>query len=208
MTDDMDCNASFSSESRKSGSCAPSVSDLQILVHEADVAAARLVRRLRLAAHEREDLRQDLLADLISRINGFDPTRGSLGAFAGKVIAHRAARLAARIRRDREVFSSVSLDDPLSGTNGDTLGDMIAESDGYAAAMGQPTDGFAAVERRLDLDRALGALRRSDLALCAQLIQRTPTELSQDGVGSRATLYRQVHEIRLRLMIGGLADAA
>jgi DNA-directed RNA polymerase specialized sigma24 family protein len=182
--------------------------DLALLFHEADVAAARLVRRLRLPTHEREDIRQDLLVDLISRINGFDPTRGSLGAFAGTVIAHRATRLTHRLQRERAVFAPVSLDDPLAGTEDATLGDTIADSSGYSAMVGQPIDRVAAVEHRLDLDRALGTLRRSDLALCARLVHRTPTELSQDGLGSRASLYRQVHEIRLRLMTGGLSDAA
>jgi RNA polymerase sigma-70 factor (ECF subfamily) len=210
MTDDMDASGSLTSRSRKSGPSAPllSRSDLQILLQETDVAAGRLVRRLRVPVHEREDLRQDLLVDLISRLKSFDPARGTLGAFVGTVIAHQATRLAARIRRDRGLFAPVSLDDPLAGTDGDTLGDTIPESSGYAALMGQTTDGFAAVERRLDLDRALGMLDRSDLALCARLIHQTPTELSDDGLGSRASLYRQVHEIRLRLMTGGFSDAA
>lgn len=182
--------------------------DLVLLLREADVAAAWLVRRLRLPEHEREDLRQDLLIDLISRIKGFDPARGSLGAFAGKVIAHRATRLMGRLRREREAFPAVSLDDPLPGYEGTTLGDTIAESDGYPAMMGQPSDGFAAIERRLDLDRALGYLRRSDLSLCAMLVHQTPTELSEDGLRSRATLYRQLRDLRLRLMAGGLSEAA
>jgi DNA-directed RNA polymerase specialized sigma24 family protein len=211
MTDAMNSTASITSDARTSGSFATplSRSDLQILLREADTAAARLVRRLRLPAHECDDLSQDLLVDLISRVKGFDPTRGTLGAFAATILAHRAARLAARIRRDRDLFAPVSLDDPLTGPDGGgTLGDTIAEADGYAAMVGQPPDRFAVVERRLDLDRALGALRGSDLALCGRLIHRTPTELSQDGLGSRATLYRQVQEIRLRLMTAGLAAAA
>jgi RNA polymerase sigma-70 factor (ECF subfamily) len=182
--------------------------DVVLLHREADVAAARLVRRLRLPLHEREDIRQDLLVDLIARLPAFDPARGSLGAFAGKVVARRAARLAARIRRDRELFAAVSLDTPLAGTEDTTLGDSILESSGYAALMGQATDRFAAVERRLDLDRALGTLCDADLALCSRLIHRTPAELSRNGLGSRATLYRQVRNIRLRLMMGGVPSAA
>ena len=185
-----------------------SEADLLLLRREAEVAAARIVRRLRLATHYREDLRQDLLLDLIARLKGFDPTRGSLGAFAGKVIDHRAARLTHRLRRERNVFAPVSLDDPLPGAEDATVGDTLAESCGYPAMMGQPSDRFAAVERRLDLDRALSRVLRSDLALCAQLVNRTPTELSQDGLGSRASLYRQLHELRLRLMTGGIPDAA
>jgi RNA polymerase sigma-70 factor (ECF subfamily) len=205
----MDSIASTTSDI-KSGSLATPLSqpDLEILLHEADVAARRLSRQLGLCCDDLADLRQDLLTDLISRIKDFDPTRGSLGAFAGTVVAHRAARLAARIRRERAVFAPFSLDDPVGGPEDITLGETIPESGGYPAMMGQPTDGFAWVECRLDVDRALGTLRGSDLALCAMLVHRTPTELSENGLGSRASLYRRVHEIRLRLMTGGLSDAA
>jgi RNA polymerase sigma-70 factor (ECF subfamily) len=175
------------------------------LLHETDVAARRLSRQLRLSCDDLADLRQDLLVDLIVRLKSFDPTRGSLGAFAGTVVAHRAARLAARVRRDRSMFAPISLDDPMPDAKGTTVGDTIAESSGYSAMMGQPTDGFASIDRRLDLDRALGTLRRSDLALCAHLIHRTPTELSQDGRGSRASLYRGMRKVRLAFMATGLA---
>ena len=203
--------ASITSDARTSGPFATPISrsDLQILLHEADVAARRLSRQLRLSRDDLADLRQDLLVDLIARLKSFDPTRGSLGAFAGTVVAHRAARLAARICRDRSMFAPVSLDDPLPDTGGTTsVGDTIAESGGFSAMMGQPTDKIANANRRLDLDQALGTLRQSDLALCAHLIHRTPTELSHEGLGSRASLYRQVHEIRLRLMTAGLSDGA
>lgn len=66
-----------------------SPSDLDILRREADREAARLVRQFRLPSHERDDLRQDLLVDLIARLPGFNPDRGSLGAFAGAVMSHR-----------------------------------------------------------------------------------------------------------------------
>jgi RNA polymerase sigma-70 factor (ECF subfamily) len=182
--------------------------DVDLLHREADVAAARLVRRLRLPLHEREDIRQDLLVDLIARIKSFAPARGSLGAFAGTVVAHRVARLAARIRRDRDLFAPVSLDTPLAVTEDATLGDILPENAGYAAMMGQATDRFAAVERRLDLERALGQLRWPDQALCAELLHRTPAEISERGSASRASVYRKVQEIRLQLMVHGLADAA
>jgi RNA polymerase sigma-70 factor (ECF subfamily) len=53
------------------------------------------------------------------------------------------------------------------GGDGLTIGDSIAEADGYGAWLGQPTDAFAAVERRIDLDRALGTLPAETLPLCA-----------------------------------------
>ena len=68
--------------------------DLRTVLHEADVAARRLLRQLRLPCHDLDDLRQDLLADLIARLRGFDPERGSLGAFSGIVLANRSTRIA------------------------------------------------------------------------------------------------------------------
>ena len=54
--------------------CSPiSPPDLQVLLLEADVAARRLCRKLRLSRDELADLRQDLLTDLIARYPAFDP---------------------------------------------------------------------------------------------------------------------------------------
>jgi DNA-directed RNA polymerase specialized sigma24 family protein len=182
--------------------------ELQLLCREADIAAGRLVRRFRLSSHEREDLRQDLLLDLIARLRFFDPSRGSLQAFVGTVFAHRAARLAGRIRRERMLFAPVSLDQPSPAGEGSTLADSLPEADGYPALLGQAYDGFASAERRIALDRALGHLRPSDLALCADLVERSPGELGQAGGPSRASLYRHIGEIRMRLTAAGLSTAA
>ena len=182
--------------------------DLDLLRRDADRTARRLVHGLGLGSQERDDLRQDLVADLIARLKSFDPSRGTWGAFVGTVLAHRAARLAGRIRRERRVFAPVSLDDPRPGCGGGTVGDAVAEADGYAAWLGQPTDAVAVVERRLALDRALGTLGRSDRALCAALAWNTSDGLSRAGHGARATLYRRVAEIRLRLTAAGLEGRA
>lgn len=149
--------------------------EVALLQREADRAAARLVRAFRLPAHERDDLRQDLLVDLISRIKDYDPARGCLGAFTATVVAHRTARLARRICRDRAVFAPVSLDDPAGGAEAITLGETIAEDGGYAALMGQPANDVAALERRLDLGRGLEQLRQPEQALCAELIHHAPS---------------------------------
>jgi Sigma-70 region 2 len=185
-----------------------SSAELSLLIREAERAASRLVRKFRLPPVERNDLRQDLLIDLIVRLKSFDPARGSLGAFVVTVVAHRSARLATLILRERELFAPVSLDDLLPESEGTRVGETISEESGYLTMLGQQTDRFVEAERRHDLDQALGTLPPLDLNLCAKLIHRTPTELSQDGQGSRASLYRRVREIRLRLMTAGLLSAA
>jgi RNA polymerase sigma-70 factor (ECF subfamily) len=182
-------------------------SDVQLIIREATAAATRLIHRLRLPRHQHEDVRQDLLVDLLTRLKAFDPARGMLGAFAGKIVAHRANRLAQGIHRERTLFASFSLDDPLPDSEGTPLSDIISEADGYSAISGQPTDRVHELERHLDLDRALGSVREDDLALCADLIDGTPTQISRGGARPRASLYRQVREIRLRLMAAGVSAA-
>jgi RNA polymerase sigma-70 factor (ECF subfamily) len=72
---------------------------------------------------------------------------------------------------------------------------------------GQPTDAFAAIERRIDLERRLGVLPRKDGALCAALSRSTVIELAAQGRGARASLYRRVQNVRLALTASGLRAA-
>ncbi|MCQ4159219.1 hypothetical protein NON00_04690 [Roseomonas sp. GC11] len=182
--------------------------DLAALQRDADRVAQRIIHTGRMPRHEQEDLRQDLLVDLLARLKGFEPHRGSLGAFAASCFEHHALRLATRFRRGRAAMTAVALDAPQPGRGSLTIGDTLAEAEGYGAWLGQPTGAFAAVERRLDLDRALGALSADQIALCAQLVERTPHAIAKGSRVSRATLYRQLAELRLRLLAAGIPAAA
>lgn len=186
-----------------------SQADLQTLLHEADIAARRLIRKLRLSKEDLDDIRQDLLVDLIARLPAFDPERGSLGAFAGLVLRNHATRIAAKIKRAREAFGAVpvSLDEEQPGRDGVARGELIAEADGLSAWLGQRVDAFAAIERRLAVGRGLGLLDRRDGALCAALAHTTIERLAAQGRGSRSTLYRRLRDIRLALMAHGIEAA-
>ena len=186
-----------------------SQSDLQILQFESDVAARRLIRKLRLPYDDLADLRQDLLLDLFARLPAFDPERGSLGAFAGIVMANKATRIANKVKRERQLYGAVpaSLDETLPNGDGATRGDLIAEEAGLAAYHGQPVDAFAEVERRLDVARGLGTLDSNDGSLCAALSRTTVDRLAGNGRGARSSLYRRVKDIRLALLAAGLRAA-
>ncbi len=186
-----------------------SQSDLQILQFESDVAARRLIRKLRLPYDDLADLRQELLVDLIARLPAFDPERGSLGAFAGIVMANKATRIAHKVKRDRRLYGAVpaSLDETLPDSEGLTRADLIAEENGLAAYFGQRVDAFAEVEHRLDVERGLGTLDPNDGALCAALSRTTIDRLTGGGRGARSSLYRRVKDIRLALLAVGLRAA-
>ena len=185
----------------------PSHVDLTPVYRLADRAAADLCRTLRLPSHERDDLRQDLLCDLLGRLPAFDPERGTLSAFAQVCFKHHGSRLARQRRREAAAVV-VSLDAPLPGRPQQTLGDTFAETDGLSAWLGQSTDSATVVERRIDLANALQSVDPIDVPLCAALVDQRPDEVAKTGQQSRATVYRRVREIRLRLLVAGVASWA
>ena len=179
------------------------------ILDEADVAACRLHRRLCLPAADLDDLRQDLLIDLICRLPAFDASRGSIGAFAGIVLRNQASRIALRLHRDRWSGRGtlVSLDAPLRPDTTDTFGDTLSQSDGLAAWHGQDCDDLARTNLRHDLARVLGQLAPAARIFCAALGQCPLRDLVAQGVGSRSALYRRTGELRFDLTARGLGPA-
>jgi RNA polymerase sigma-70 factor (ECF subfamily) len=178
-------------------------SDLANLLDEADAAAARLRRRLRLPRADLDDLRQDLLLDLIRRLPAFDARRGSIGAFAGIILRNQASRIAMRLRRERRACGGGLLPLDALGGDGRKLGDRLTEEDGITAWFGGCVCVVEATDRRIDLARALGALQARDLTLCAAMAQCPVRGLAGRGHGSRATLYRRLRELRCMLAAHG-----
>ena len=93
-----------------------------------------LHRKLMLPAADLDDLRQDLLVDLICRLPGFDARRGSIGAFANIVLRNQSSRIAIRHHRQRRMQGGtvLSLDAPVSSGT-EPLGCLLTEADGLAA---------------------------------------------------------------------------
>lgn len=174
--------------------------------------ARRMMRIARLPAQEREDVEQDMLLDLLARLPGFDPARGTLEAFATVCFRHRGIRLAERLRRERQRHHLTAFDEVVSQDRDPegrlTLAEVLPEADGLLAWWGQPWDAAAAVERRLDLNRAAAALDSRDHPLCAALSAASAQEAVRAGTLSRASFYRRLGEMRLRLLAAGIASAA
>ncbi len=181
--------------------------DLVTLLEEADAAASRLWRRVRLPRADLDDLRQDLLLDLIRRLPAFDARRGTMGAFAGIVLRNQASRIATRIRRERKASGGhpLSLDVPCG--DGTTLADRLSANDGPAAWHGGRACTIEATDCRIDLARALGALEACDLTLCAAIAHCPVRDLAGRGFGSRATIYRRLQDLRCVLAANGARAA-
>ena len=182
--------------------------DIETVIREADAAAQRLRRKLCLPVYEREDLGQDLLVDLLRRLPGYDPARGSIGAFANIVLRNQSSRIAMRYHRQRRAQGGplLSLDVPLSGAR-EPVGDTLTEDDGLSAWHGQTCCAVAVTELQHALQSALAQLPAEDRRFCAALAHRPVTALAAEGFGSRSALYRRVSDLRHVLTAYGLGPA-
>ena len=182
--------------------------DLATLIDEAAAAARRLHRKLVLPAADLDDLRQDLLVDLICRLPGFDARRGSIGAFANIVLRNQSSRIAMRHHRQRRAQggSLLSLEVPLAGAR-EPVGDTLTEDDGLAAWHGQSCCAAAVTELHHALQAAVARLPTEDRRFCAALAHRPVSALAAEGFGSRSALYRRLADLRHVLTAHGLGPA-
>ena len=182
--------------------------DIETIIHEADAAAQRLRRKLSLPLCEREDLGQELLVDLLRRLPAYDPSRGSIGAFANIVLRNQSSRIAMRHHRQRRVQggSILSIEVPLAGTR-EPVGETLTEEDGLAAWHGQTCCAAAVTELHHALQAALARLPAEDRRFCAALAHRPVTALVAEGFGSRSALYRRLADLRHVLTVHGLGPA-
>ncbi len=182
--------------------------DIETVVHEDDAAAQRLRRKMRVPLCEREDLGQDLLVDLLRRLPAYDPSRGSIGAFANIVLRNQSSRIAMCHHRQRRAQggSLLSLEVPLAGTR-EPVGETLTEEDGLAAWHGQTCCAAAVTELHHALQAALARLPAEDRRFCAALAHRPITALAAEGFGSRSALYRRLADLRHVLTAHGLGPA-
>ena len=178
--------------------------DLHPILAGADRAARRFCRKHARQFVEHEDIRQELLLDLLSRLHQFDARRSPLRPFVVMCFAHRLAQLLRAARREHATRHPVELDAPVVTGGIICVIDNLAESDGFGTWIGQPTDQILALELRLDFDRALSAMAADVVPLCAALLRHGSSRRGPSM--SRTTLHRRKHDLRCRLLAAGIGD--
>lgn len=181
-----------------------STAELHLLHRDAERVARRMTAASCLPYQDREDIRQELLMDLLARLPHYRAECSQLRSFANLCFRHRAARLSSRGRRDLRARHPISLEAPVPGENGRALVDTLAESDGYAAWIGQPTDSFAALELCLDLQRVLDRLPTASRSHYFAL-QRQGEQRRHASTGARTTAFRRTRDLRRHLRAAGIS---
>lgn len=157
---------------------------LAVAMAAAGRAARKVSRHAKDPACDRDDHRQDILVDLISRAARFDPARGSWGAFVTVV-----TRNAARTMLDRRAG-------------------MITVVPAEVEALGDIAQGHAeaASAARIDTTALLQRLPASLLLVLVGVAEEGGVTDAQRASGMpAASFYRALRQLRLRLIAGGLA---
>lgn len=157
---------------------------LAVAMSAAGHAARKVSRHAKDPAFDRDDHRQDILVDLVSRTARFDPARGSWGAFV-TVVTRNAARTMLARHTGMIAFAPAEVE---------VLGD-IAQAHAEAAS---------AV--RIDTTALLHRLPPSLLPVVMGVAEEGGITDAQRTSGMpAASFYRTLRQLRLRLIAAGLA---
>ncbi len=181
---------------------------IKYAVKRAHFKARQLIGRSGFTEADFQDLRQELLADVLARLPKFDGRRASAKTFVSRLIDNRIATILehrhASCRDPRREESS--------------LDDWVRDEDGKWARRGETMDEEAVLARAGRLGRARE--ERDDLAidtqvvidglpddlkdLCVRLKTQTVARISRDTGVSRPLLYERLKAIRARFREAGV----
>lgn len=164
-------------------------------VQEACRCASRLIATAGFRRDDREDLRQEIILDLLRRTPRFDSARGEWQGFVRGVFRHRQIGLIVQRRRRRwEVLA----------------GDLGPPEDGHVDRLDaldcrRRTDPAPVSQLRLDVSRVVAGLPPGLRSLAGVLSQMPVSEVCQHTGKSRATVHRMTVQIRKAFVNAGLA---
>jgi RNA polymerase sigma-70 factor (ECF subfamily) len=166
---------------------------IDIAIEVASRCATSLIATGSFRSDDREDLKQDILADLIRREGRFDTARGDWPGFVWGVARHRSwVLIRHRRRRTWEVLA----------------GDMKRGDD----VDGDPMEAFedrrrthtvAALHLRIDVQQVVANLHPRLRCVAVLLSQMPVAEVCQHTGKSRSTVHRMTVEIRGAFLAAG-----
>lgn len=159
-----------------------------------------------LSANDREDLQQDLLADMVERAGQYDPGKSGLGTFTALIAKNHASDYLRSYSKDRTqlIFSSGMADEDEPEAAND-IGSLFEAAE---SAWSDAPDYYAERDTYRDLLTAL-AYMTDDQKSLFNLLEESgdlPTACKAYG-SSPATFYRRVNDLQMHLRMFGLKAA-
>jgi len=165
------------------------------VVNQVRYHARKLVRHPSIHSMEIEDIEQELMLDVLSRTQAYDPEKASWRTFVDRILNHKIANLiedAKALKRGGGI-KEMSLDALLENNDG--------EDSEFPDPAGDPTE---AMHLSIDLNRAVQVLPQPLVLLLIQLGDHNPSEISRMTHMPRATLYGSINALRGTLRQQGI----
>ena len=171
--------------------------------------AYQLVGNAGFTDSDREDIEQDLLMDLLSRLPDYDPELAERATFITRIVNRRVARILEKRsawRRDYRLNEFSLNENDWEDDNSVERHENIGE-DEYLLRTGKqelPTNELR--DLIIDVDRALEILPPEFRDLCERLKTKTVAEVSRDTGVPRSTIYEAIQKVREMFEEAGLRD--
>ncbi len=161
-----------------------------------DYRVGRLVQAFHLRADEADDLRQDMIVELIKALTRHDPTQSQRKTFITRALdrryLHVARHLGNRQKHESMHPTPISRLPGFSPTVNDTHKGQRSEAE--------------RVDLALDLGDILPTLPPRLQRVCEELRSYKPSEAARRIGMHRSTMYRAIEEIRRHFVAAGLGD--
>jgi len=173
--------------------------------------AQQLIGKHGFTKSDREDIEQELRADLVGRLRRFDPKRAQRNTFIARVVDHKVATIIEQrtagmrnfAREERSLNTWVRVDKDTWAQFGDTLTeDEVLARHGRAYRSSEELRDLT-----IDVRNAMNGLTGDDRKLCLLLFETgSVSEASRRSGIPRSTIYEARERIRQRFEQAGLGD--
>jgi RNA polymerase sigma-70 factor (ECF subfamily) len=157
--------------------------------------ARQLIGKYGFTRDDYDDLQQEMMLDLLSRLGKYDPSKAGLSTFVARVVDRKVSNLIRHRKQEKRKFSVrvLPLDAEVDGQDGEPLGlDEVLSQDAFDDEVGRhDRPRSERLDLRIDLTLALDELPDDLRELARRLQTRTMAEIARELGVPRSTLYEK-----------------
>ena len=172
--------------------------------------AKQLIGKYGFSKDDVEDIRQELVLDVLQRLPKFNRTRAGLKTFISRLLDNHIAHLIKHREAGRRDHRRVEcrLDDWQRDKDNlwTCLGETITEEEALDRLGCRRLSSQERIDLALDTVTLLDLLSKRDRKLCLQLQTRTVSELSRQTGVVRTRIYERLRAIRQKFLAAGMEE--
>ena len=172
--------------------------------------ARQLVGKSGFSEADRDDLEQELAADLLKRLPKFNPARAQMNTFITRIVEHRVSTLieAQKAKRRNYRLRGGSLNELVDqGPEGIIERIDGVDNDEYSMRTGKSSRTVEELmEMAIDINAVMADLPPDLRDLCERLKTENVTDISRDTGIPRGTIYESITKLRSMFERAGMKD--